>query len=769
MFLGPAWPYRGGIATIIETLARVFQSGRTDDDGTEHPAAEVKVLTFSTQYPSILFPGKSQYRDGAKPADLEITRCVSTINPLNWLKVGRLIGRESPDAVVLKYWTPFMAPCFGTIARVAKWTAKMEAKRAARRQRKPWREHLSEQSPKCEKLQKRTLQQSDSVDDTFFREQKRTPKFLVQLDNIIPHERRWFDAPLTRYFVRSMDGFIYMSEEVGRDLAEFAEPDDVAARRMGEFGDGYVKCCDTKVKPRLYSPHPIFDHFGEKLSREEAARRLGLNPNVRYVMFFGLVRAYKGLDILLDAWAKMKRDKSEDDNLGGEQKRNVDERDNAKTYSLKMPEIAEKISVIAANNPCVSVIYGEAAESGNMTNRSSENAKTHTNIFAKTCDGNADGRPGFDDEKSEINGNPLEGNTKGGSGVVAGFESSRNTPEKQDENGERNKVACHRFVTEKRSKSISCGETYGGVIDGESRPDVIAGSPTGCGGENGEPSEVANRDCNTEMHCKPNTYKAISEGISSGEIGEKANLHMECGGGKGETANLPTGCGGESGEPSEVENHEANAKIRYKSNIYGVINEDLINGVTGEKTKSRPGIVAKSRPGVIAGSPTGCRGKMDEMGEKTNPHRRLIVAGEFYDDVDKYREQIARLGLDDEVIIADHFIPDGEIPLWFSLADLLVLPYRTATQSGVTQIAYHFDVPMVVTDVGGLPEIVRDGVAGYVCRPAPESVATAIEKFFEPGNAAALRANFPEEKKRFSWSAAAAALEKLYEMAVSRQ
>ncbi len=147
--------------------------------------------------------------------------------------------------------------------------------------------------------------------------------------------------------------------------------------------------------------------------------------------------------------------------------------------------------------------------------------------------------------------------------------------------------------------------------------------------------------------------------------------------------------------------------------------------------------------------------------------RRLIVAGEFYDDVAKYRAQITELGLEDDVIVHDRFIHDEEIPLYFSLADLLVLPYRSATQSGVTQIAFHFDVPMVVTGVGGLAEIVRDGVTGYVCRPTSESIAAAIEKFYEPGNAEGFRANFATEKKRFGWDAAADSLEKLYTMTLA--
>ncbi len=83
-FIGPAYPYRGGIATIIEMLARVF--GKR--------GAEVDIKTFSVQYPSWLFPGKSQYRGGKAPEGLRIVRCVNTVNPFNWLRIGRLVGRE---------------------------------------------------------------------------------------------------------------------------------------------------------------------------------------------------------------------------------------------------------------------------------------------------------------------------------------------------------------------------------------------------------------------------------------------------------------------------------------------------------------------------------------------------------------------------------------------------------------------------------------------------------------------------------------------------
>ncbi len=94
--LGPAHPYRGGLAIIMQTMARVFQR-----DG-----HRVDLKTFTVQYPQWLFPGKSQFVDTPAPDDLRIERCVSTVNPFNWLRMGLRIRRERPDIVLLKYWTP---------------------------------------------------------------------------------------------------------------------------------------------------------------------------------------------------------------------------------------------------------------------------------------------------------------------------------------------------------------------------------------------------------------------------------------------------------------------------------------------------------------------------------------------------------------------------------------------------------------------------------------------------------------------------------------
>ncbi len=369
--LGPAHPYRGGLASIMETMARVFR----------HRGHEVKIDTFSLQYPSWLFPGKSQTVDTPPPADLRIERCVNTVNPFNWLRIGRRLRRERPDFVLLKYWTPFMAPCFGTIARLARRNG-----------------HT---------------------------------RVLCQIDNVEPHEHHFVDRPFNRYFLRSVDGFVYMSEQVHRELAAYTDA------------------------PALFSPHPRFEHFGERVDRGEACVRLGLDPASGYALFFGLIRDYKGLDLLLDAWAKLRRE-------------------------------------------------------GRITDR------------------------------------------------------------------------------------------------------------------------------------------------------------------------------------------------------------------------------------------------------------KLIIVGEFYASREPYLAQIAALGLQDEVILHDRFVADAEVKYYFSAADCVVLPYKTATQSGVTQIAYQFCTPMIVTAVGGLAEIVPDGRVGYVCPPTAEGVADAIERIYQPGVLERFRENCLEERKRFSWEEMCSRIEELY-------
>jgi len=369
--LGPAHPYRGGLASIMEIMARTFQ--RRGD--------EVDIKTFTLQYPSLLFPGESQTVATPPPADLRICRCVNTMNPLNWVRVGRRIRRERPDFVLMKYWTPFMAPCFGTIARIARGNG-----------------HT---------------------------------KVLCQIDNVEPHEHHLTDKPFNRYYLHSVDGFVYMSEQVHSELRAYSDA------------------------PALFSPHPLFENFGERVERSEACVRLGLDPANRYVLFFGLIRDYKGLDLLLDAWAQLRR----------------------------------------------------------------------------------------------------------------------------------------------------AGRTEG---------------------------------------------------------------------------------------------------------------------------------------------------------------RRLIVAGEFYTAREPYLNRIADNGLQDEVLLHDRFIPDDDVKYYFSAADFVVQPYKTATQSGVTQIAYQFCVPMVVTAVGGLPEIVPDGRVGYVCPPTAEGVAAAMDRMYEGDALKRFRENCVEERRRFSWEEMCSRVTELY-------
>ncbi len=219
IIVGPAYPYRGGIADFNERLAREFQ----------REGHEVTIYTFTLQYPSFLFPGKTQYSTSPAPSDLTIVRKINSINPLNWISVGREIRRMKPDMVMVRFWLPFLAPCLGTIARIIR------------------RAHI---------------------------------KVVGLLDNVIPHERRIGDRLFARYMIKSLDGYVAMSEAVLGDAKSF---DD--------------------TKPYALTPHPLYDNFGEKVTREVAIQTLGLDADTRYILFFGLIRDYKGLDLLLRAFA----------------------------------------------------------------------------------------------------------------------------------------------------------------------------------------------------------------------------------------------------------------------------------------------------------------------------------------------------------------------------------------------------------------------------------------------------------------------------------
>ena len=216
IIIGPAFPFRGGIANFNNALAKEYHN-RGD---------QVIIYSFSLQYPSFLFPGTTQYESGEAPKNLKIKTLINSINPFNWISVARKINNEHPDYVVIRYWLPFMAPCLGSIARL---------------------------------LSKKI-------------------KIIAITDNVIPHEKRIGDTFLTRYFVKSCDAFLSLSASVMDDLSTF-----------------------TDSKHKKFIPHPIYDIFGDVIPKEKALESLGLTIKDKHLLFFGFVRKYKGLDLMLQA------------------------------------------------------------------------------------------------------------------------------------------------------------------------------------------------------------------------------------------------------------------------------------------------------------------------------------------------------------------------------------------------------------------------------------------------------------------------------------
>jgi D-inositol-3-phosphate glycosyltransferase len=368
--IGPAYPYRGGLASFNDRLSQQFSA----------EGHEIEIFTFSLQYPGLLFPGKTQYTDGPAPANIKIIRLLNSINPFNWITTGLRIKKEKPDILLIRFWLPFMGPCFGTIARIVR--------------------------------------------------SNKVTKVICIFDNVIPHEKRAGDKVLTRFFTNSIDGAIVMSQTVLNDLKSFRD-----------------------MIPVKLSPHPLFDNYGKPVLQSEALKELKLDPANSYLLFFGFIRAYKGLDILIKAFS---------------------------------------------------------------------------------------------------------------------------------------------------------------------------------------------------------------------------------------------------------DNRFRNRKLK------------------------------------------------------------LIVAGEFYEDATPYKQLIKNLKLEDDIIFYDHFIKDSEVPLYFGSADIVVQPYKTATQSGVTQIAYYFEKPMLVTDVGGLREIVPDGKCGYVVQPEPQFITEALIDFFDNNRKEEFTIGVREEKEKFTWEKMTKAIEEVY-------
>jgi glycosyltransferase involved in cell wall biosynthesis len=142
---------------------------------------------------------------------------------------------------------------------------------------------------------------------------------------------------------------------------------------------------------------------------------------------------------------------------------------------------------------------------------------------------------------------------------------------------------------------------------------------------------------------------------------------------------------------------------------------------------------------------------------------KLIVAGEYYGNQEFYENLIRRSGIESRLVLKTDYIPNEEVKYYFAAADLVVQPYKSATQSGISQMAYHFEKPMLVTAVGGLPEIVPHGKAGYVVPVEAGAIAGAIADFFENEKEAAFTQGVIAEKHRFSWMNMVRGLEKLYD------
>lgn len=222
--VGTAHPMRGGLAQFNSALCFALQAR----------GHEVELVSFTRQYPGILFPGKSQFDSSQETHPFPATPMVDSIAPWSWLNAARHIARRRPHGLLFKYWMPFFAPAFGTIAR--------QVKRAC------------------------------------------GARVVSILDNVIPHERRPGDIVLTRYFLGAVDGFLAMSRSVAADLDRL---------RPGA--------------PCELVPHPVYDLFGERIDKIAARRTLGLPEREPILLFFGFVRDYKGLDLLLDALPSIRK------------------------------------------------------------------------------------------------------------------------------------------------------------------------------------------------------------------------------------------------------------------------------------------------------------------------------------------------------------------------------------------------------------------------------------------------------------------------------
>lgn len=144
---------------------------------------------------------------------------------------------------------------------------------------------------------------------------------------------------------------------------------------------------------------------------------------------------------------------------------------------------------------------------------------------------------------------------------------------------------------------------------------------------------------------------------------------------------------------------------------------------------------------------------------------KLLIAGEFYEDREKYLEHIQQLGINDSVFVFDDYIPNEEVGLYYNAADVVVLPYVSATQSGIIQIAYNYNKPVITTNVGGLPEVIEEGKTGFIVPSQnAEALAETIVTFFKIKNEKKFSENIKEYKRQFSWHRMAEEIEQIYKL-----